>query len=137
MPLLEDDAAIRRLLRSSHAIAVVGFSDKPHRDSFAIGHYLLSHGYAVYPVNPAIDSVLGMRSYPALSNVDAPIDIVDIFRRPEFVPPIVEAAVKIGARAVWFQLGVTHPEASSYATRHGLEVVEDRCIMVEHRRLIL
>jgi predicted CoA-binding protein len=137
MPLIEDDHAIERLLRSSRAIAVVGFSDKPHRDSFTIGQYLLSQGYTVYPVNPAIDSVLGMRSYPTLSSVGAPIDIVDIFRRPEFVPPIVEEAVTIGARAVWFQVGVTHPQASSYATRHGLQVVEDRCIMVEHRRLML
>lgn len=136
MPLIVDDQAIEHLLRTSHAIAIVGISDKPYRDSFTIGQYLLSHGYTMYPVNPAIDSVLGLKSYPDLKSINAPIDIVDVFRRPEYVPPIIDEAVDVGARAIWFQLGVARPQSSASASGRGLQVVEDRCIMVEHRRLL-
>jgi uncharacterized protein len=134
MPVIEDDGAIQHLLRSSRTIAVVGLSDKPYRDSFVVGRYVLSRGYTVYPIHPTIDSALGMKSYPNLGSVRA---LVDIFRRPDLVPPVVHKAIAIGARAVWLQLGVTHSNASSYAAEHGLEVVEDRCIMVEHRRPML
>jgi len=137
MPVIDDDAAIEQLLRGSRTVAIVGLSDKPYRDSFVIARYLLSHGYTIYPVNPAVDSVLGLPSYPDLGSIGAPPDIVDVFRRPEHVPQVAEEAVAVGARALWFQLGVTHPEASLFASTHGLQVVEDRCIMVEHRRLLL
>lgn len=137
MPLLDDDVSIGRLLRTSRTIAIVGLSDKPHRESFTIGRYLLSRGYVIYPVNPTIHSVLGLKSYPDLKDIAESIDIVDIFRRPDQVLPFVEEAIAIGARAIWFQLGVATPQASSIATEGGLQVVEHRCIMVEHRRLFL
>jgi uncharacterized protein len=135
MPLLNDDTAIATLLRASRSIAVVGASDKPYRDSYAITRYLLSAGYTVYPINPTVPAVLGLRTYPDLKSIGAPVDIVDVFRRPELVPPIVEEAISTGAKSIWFQFGVTNPEASLRASQMGLNVVEDRCIMVEHRRL--
>src|SRR5512141_1397578 len=101
MPLLDDDTAIATLLRSSRSIAVVGASDKPYRDSYAITRYLLSAGYTVYPINPTVPAVLGLRTYPDLKSIGAPVDIVDVFRRPELVPPIVEEAISTGARTVW------------------------------------
>ncbi len=137
MPLIDNDTAIETLLRSSRTIAVVGASDKPYRDSYAIMRYLITAGYTVYPVNPAVSSILGLQTYPDVKSIGTPVDIVDVFRRPEMVPPVVEDAVSAGARAVWFQLGVTNADASLRAQRAGLSVVEDRCIMVEHRRLIL
>ncbi len=137
MPVLNDDSAIASLLRASRSIAVIGASDKPYRDSFTIARYLISAGYTVYPVNPTVPSVLGLRAYPDLGSIGAPVDIVDVFRRPDLVPPIVDEAIATGARSVWFQLGVVNPEATLRASRNGLTVVEDRCIMVEHRRLIV
>ena len=137
MPLLDNDKTITSLLRSARTIAVVGLSDKPYRDSNVIARYLLDNGYTVYPVNPAFTSVLGLRSFPDLASIGTAIDIVDVFRRPAFVPAVVRDAISAGMQTVWFQLGVSHPDTTADALRHGLQVIEERCIMVEHRRLIL
>lgn len=129
------DDKIRALLREARTIAVVGASRKPWRDSNAIMQFLLDVGYDVVPVNPTYDDVLGIACYPSLLAVPRSVDIVDIFRNPSAVPPIVNHAVAIQARTVWMQLGVIHEEAADTARRAGLTVVMDRCIGVEYRRL--
>jgi uncharacterized protein len=136
MPLLEDDSAIERLLRSARSIAVVGLSDKPYRDSHSVARYLLAAGYILYPVNPSLSSVLDIRCYPDLTSIGSPVDIVDVFRRPERVMAVVDDAIAAGLRTFWFQLGVAHPAATAKAIAHGARVVQDRCIMVEHQRLV-
>ena len=134
--LLQDDSSLRILLTSARRIAVVGLSDKPHRDSAHVARYLVEQGYVVLPVNPMLASWRGLEAYPDLDSVPGPVDIVDIFRRPFFVPSIVDAAIRIGARAVWMQLGVIHAPAAAHAAEAGLKVVMDRCILIEHRRLM-
>jgi predicted CoA-binding protein len=130
------DQDILSLLKGAHTIAVVGISDKPDRDSFRVAQYLQENGYRVVPVNPMVDSVLGEKSYAALSDVPSSIDIVDIFRKPDAALPIVEEAIALGAGAVWLQLGVVNEEAAALAAGASLQVVMDRCIKVEHRRLL-
>lgn len=136
MAILDLDSEIRDLLANSRTIAVVGLSDNPERDSHRVALYLQRQGYSVIPVNPALSSVLGVRAYTDLDSVNTPVDIVNIFRRPEYVPEIVEAAIRIGTRAVWMQLGVSNKSAIQRASDNGLQVVADRCIMVEHHRLV-
>ena len=126
---------IAAMLESARTIAVVGLSGKRYRPSYGVAEYMQKAGYRIIPVNPAESEVLGERSWPDLDSVPEHIDIVDIFRRSEFVPEIVEAAIRIGARAVWMQEGVVHEEAARRAREAGLEVVMDRCILKEHRRL--
>jgi len=123
------------ILRSAHTIAVVGLSGKRFRPSFGVAQYLQRAGYRIIPVNPLETEILGEKSYPDLDSVPDPIDIVDIFRRSEHVPAIVEAAVRKGARAVWMQEGVVHEEAARSAQAAGLAVAMDRCILKEHRRM--
>lgn len=125
--------SLKMLLQGARTIAVVGCSDKPWRSSYSIAAFLRDQGYRIYPVNPAIEEVLGVRAYPDLRSVPEPIDIVDVFRRPEFVPEIVRDAIAVGARALWLQSGITHPAAEEEARRAGLEVVSDRCIAVTFR----
>lgn len=115
---------------------VVGLSPDPTRDSFHVARYLQQQGYRIIPVNPAVDEILGEKSYPDLASVPGPIDLVDVFRRPEYVLPIAKQAVAVKARAIWFQLGIINSEAIEEARRGGLDVVVDRCAMVEHQRLI-
>jgi len=129
------DAVLHDLLAAAHTIAVVGHSDKPYRDSYNVARYLRAAGYIVYPVNPNLRTLNGEVVYPDLRSVPDRIDIVNVFRRPEHLPQIVEDAIAIGARAVWAQLGVTHPAAARRAQGAGLTLVQDRCLMVEHRRL--
>jgi len=136
MPFLESDDEVRSLLLSSHVIAVIGLSNNPWRDSHVVARYLLNAGYRIIPVNPNADDVFGVKSFPTLDNVPEKIDIVDIFRRPEFVPDVVESAIRAHARAVWMQLGVIHPGAADHADRAGLQVVVEQCMMVEHQRLV-
>ncbi len=136
MPLLDDDTAIAGLLRSARTIAIVGLSEKPYRDSNAIARYLLHQGYTIYPVNPRLRTVLGLPSFPDLASIGTRVDIVDVFRQPDAVPAVVRDAVAASMPSIWFQLGVSHPDATAEALRHGMQVVEERCIMVEHRRLI-
>ncbi|HZT29781.1 MAG TPA: CoA-binding protein [Bryobacteraceae bacterium] len=129
--------SIPEILRSARTIAVVGLSSKRYRPSYGVAEYLQRSGYRIIPVNPQETEVLGEKAWPALESVPEAIDIVDIFRRSESVPEIVEAAIRVGARAVWMQEGVIHEEAAARARAAGLEVVMDRCILKEHRRLAL
>lgn len=123
------------LLTQSRTIAVVGHSDKPHRDSYRIGQYLREAGYRVYPVNPTLTTIDGHPCYPSLAAVPKPIDIVDVFRRSIFLPEIVEAAIAVNAKALWTQLGVVNFDAEARARAAGIIVVSNRCILVEHQRL--
>jgi hypothetical protein len=134
--LNEDEAAEKRVLSEARVIAVVGYSPQAHRASHRIGQYLQGVGYKVYPVNPTVDEIDGMKSYPALKDVPEPIDIVDVFRQPQHLPGIVREAIDAGAKTVWAQMGVTHEDAKQAALEAGLNYAEDRCIMVEHRRLL-
>jgi predicted CoA-binding protein len=126
---------IADLLRSSRTIAVVGLSSKRWRPSYGVSEYMQSQGYRIIPVNPFETEVLGEKAYPDLDAVPEQFDIVDIFRRSEFVAPIVEAAIRRGARAVWMQEGVVHEDAARRAAEAGLLVIMDRCILKEHRKL--
>ncbi|MEP0821302.1 MAG: CoA-binding protein [Ignavibacterium sp.] len=135
MPV-EDAATIEKILRDSKTIALVGASENPARDANRIMRFLLNRGYTVHPVNPRYPSVLGKTCYPDLVSVPDPIDIVDVFRRSEAVPGIVDEAIKIKAKVLWLQLDVVHEEAAAMAEQHGMQVVMDRCIAVEHRRLL-
>ena len=123
------------ILRSAHTIAVVGLSSKRWRPSYGVAEYMKRSGYRIIPVNPRETEVLGEKCYPDLDSVPDPVDIVDIFRRPEFVPEIVEAAIRKGAKAVWMQEGVVHEEAAARAESAGLAVAMDHCILKDHRRL--
>ena len=128
--------SVTDLLRSSRTIAVVGLSSRRTRPSFGVAEYLQRAGYRIIPVNPHETEVLGETSYPDLDAVPEPVDIVDIFRRPESVPEIVEAAIRMGAKAVWMQEGVVHEDAAAQARAAGLTVVMDRCLLKDHRRLV-
>lgn len=131
------DAELRDVLGRATTIAVVGLSDKPERDSNEVARYLQSQGYRIVPVNPMLTEVLGEKSYPSLAAIpsDIHVDIVDVFRRSDQVPPVVDDALARGAKVVWMQLGVEHPEAAAKARAAGVTVFENLCIMVQHRRL--
>jgi uncharacterized protein len=128
-------AAIPELLRKSKTIAVVGLSSKKFRPSYGVAEYMQAHGYRVIPVNPNESEVLGEKSYSSLEEVPEHIDVVDIFRRSEFVGPLVDSAIRIGANLVWMQEGVVHQDGAQKAREAGLAVVMDRCILKEHMRL--
>jgi predicted CoA-binding protein len=132
----EELATIRRILRDAKTIAVVGLSPKPHRPSHQVARYLMAAGYTVIPVNPGHDTILDLPCYPNLKAVPVPVDMVDIFRRSEFVPPIVEDAIAIGARFIWMQEGIMNREAAAKAKAAGLAVIMDRCAMVDHMNLL-
>jgi uncharacterized protein len=123
---------IATLLRESKTIAVVGLSSKPERSSYGVAGYLQKHGYRVIPVNPRETEVLGEKSYASLNDIPEHVDIVDVFRRSEFVPEIADQAIKIGARALWLQMGVINEEAAEKARAAGLTVVMNQCIAVDH-----
>ncbi len=125
---------IAELLKTSHTIAVVGLSSKRHRASYGVAEYMKSAGYHIVPVNPNEAEVLGAKCYARLEDVPEKVDIVDIFRRSELVPEVVESAIRIGAKAVWMQEGVLHPAAAERARQAGLFVVMDACILKEHRK---
>ncbi|HXG34647.1 MAG TPA: CoA-binding protein [Bryobacteraceae bacterium] len=127
--------SIPELLRSARTIAVVGLSGKPWRPSHGVAEYMQRAGYRIIPVNPNETEVLGEKAYPSLEAVPEKVDIVNVFRRPEYVPEIVEAAIRIGAPAIWLQEGVVNEAAAERARQAGLFVVMDRCILKEHRRL--
>ena len=124
------------LLRNSRTIAVVGLSSKKFRPSYGVAEYMQAKGYRIIPVNPNEGEVLGEKAYARIEDIPEHIDIVDIFRRSEFVAPIVESAIRAGAGAVWMQEGVVHEEAAKKARDAGLAVVMDRCILKEHMRLL-
>ena len=126
---------IHSLLASARTIAVIGCSADPGRDSHRVAAYLQRAGYRVIPVNPGFDELLGERCYRDLAAIpgEVEIDIVDVFRRSEHVPPVADQAIARGARALWLQLGITHPEAERGAAAAGLQVVSNRCLKVEHQ----
>lgn len=126
---------ILELLRTSRTIAVVGLSSKKFRPSHGVSEYMQRAGYRIIPVNPYETKVLGEKAYPSLDAVPEKVDIVNVFRRSEFVPEIVDLAVRIGARAVWMQEGVAHEQAAETARVAGLTVIMDRCILKEHRKM--
>lgn len=134
--MLHKDADLRRLLQEARTIAVVGHSDKAYRTSYRIGNYLRVVGYKVYPVNPTISEIDGHPVYADLASLPEAIDIVNVFRRSEYLAEVVQAAIAIGAKAVWGQLGVYDEAAARAAEAAGLQVVMDRCIMVDHGLLV-
>jgi predicted CoA-binding protein len=131
---MDESSVIDSILRESRTIAVVGLSDKPDRPSYRVAKYLQTHGYRIVPVNPALTEVLGERGYPDLASVPIPVDVVDIFRRSEDTPPVVEAAIAKGARAVWMQEGIVNEAAAERARAAGLQVVMNLCIKKEHEK---
>jgi predicted CoA-binding protein len=129
--------AVRQSLAHCQTIAVVGLSPKPHRDSFRVAQYMQDHGFRIVPINPNAHEVLGEKAYASLTEAaqHARIDMVNCFRNSEDIPPIAEEAIAIGAKSLWLQLGVVHDAAAQQATHAGLIVVQNLCLMVEHRQL--
>jgi predicted CoA-binding protein len=121
-----------RILKDSKNIAVVGLSPSPYRASSGVANYLAQAGYNIIPVNPNYREVMGRKCYPSLRDVPEPIDIVDVFRNPDYVLPITDDAIAVGAKVIWYQLGVINEEAIERAEKAGLEVVVDLCLKVEH-----
>ena len=121
-----------RILRDYRRIAVVGISDRPERDSYRVAAYLAQAGYLIIPVNPNVTQVLGERCWPTLDGAPKPIEVVDVFRRSELVEPVVDAAIRVGAKAVWMQDGVVNEAAAAKARAAGLLVVMDRCMLRDH-----
>ena len=128
------DDELEGLLRSAHTIAVVGLSSNRSRASFGVSQYMQAAGYRIIPVNPNEKQVLGETAYARLEEIPEKIDVVNIFRRSEFAPAIVDSAISIGARAIWMQEGVIHDKAAQKARKAGIFVVMDRCMLKEHRR---
>ena len=126
---------ISELLKNAKTIAVVGLSDNPARTSYRVSAYMQSQGYRIVPVNPAISEALGEKAYPTLSEVPEKVDIVNVFRRSEYVPEVVDEAIRLGVPAIWMQEGVVHEEAAEKARQAGIFVVMNRCILKEHGRL--
>jgi predicted CoA-binding protein len=135
MPI-EDDGAIREILRGAKTVAVVGASVKPWRDSNSIMQFLIDAGYKVFPVNPKYSEVLGIPCVPNLSHVPKGIDIVDVFRRSEALDLLVDEAIANGAKTLWTQFGVVDVKAGAKAEQAGMNVIMDHCIRVDHRRLL-
>ncbi|HLZ48057.1 MAG TPA: CoA-binding protein [Candidatus Limnocylindria bacterium] len=130
----QDEGTIEAALLGARTVAIVGLSRDPLRASYFVGYYLKRHGYKVVPVNPKETEILGEKSYPSLKDIPFPVDVVDVFRRPDAVPGVAREAVAIGAKALWLQFGVISPEAAKIAADGGLAVVMDRCMKVEHAR---
>jgi len=128
-------SAEEEILSTSRVIAIVGLSPKPERPSYTVASYLKEHGYKIVPVNPQVKEVLGEPGYPELVSIPEPVDVVDIFRRSEDVPTIVEAAINIEAKAVWMQEGVINEEAAARAREAGLSVVMNKCMRKEHQEM--
>ena len=130
---MTESEQIAELMTSARTIAVVGLSDSPMRTSYGVSEYMQSQGYRIIPVNPAIEQTLGEKAYPTLSDVTEKIDIVNVFRRSEYVPEVVEEAIRLKVPAIWMQEGVEHQAAAEKARAAGIFVVMDRCILKEHR----
>lgn len=131
-----DDPRIRELLEGIKTIAVVGLSDNPERDSYKVAKYMIDHGYTIIPVNPTKESILGQKCWPDLASIPGPVDLVDVFRKMEAVPGVVDEALAIKPRAIWLQLGLAHNESAEKAQGQGVEFVQSRCLKVEHGRLL-
>jgi predicted CoA-binding protein len=133
MASLPESDPITELLKRSHTIAVVGLSNRPMRPSHGVSAYMQTHGYRILPVNPEINGSLGEKAYKSLPDVPVKIDIVNIFRRPEFVEEVVDQAIRLKVPVIWMQEGVVHEKAAQKARAAGIFVVMDRCILKEHR----
>jgi predicted CoA-binding protein len=127
--------SIADILRAYRTIAVVGLSPDERRDSNSVSRYMQAAGYRIIPVNPELSEVLGEKAYPTVASIPERVDIVDVFRRAENVPPVVDDAIAAGAKVIWLQTGISHEAAAAKARAAGLEVVQDRCIRTEHQRL--
>ena len=131
---MDDSEKVRRILRTSKVIAVVGLSAQWHRPSYFAAKYMQEHGYRVIPVNPTYDTILGEKSFKRLADIPEKVDIVDCFRKASEIPAIAEEAIAMGAKVLWMQLGVENAEARARAEKAGLEVIENRCVKIEHGR---
>ena len=136
MAIIDDIAGLRRILAQTHTIAVVGLSANWYRPSNFAAKYMQDKGYRVIPVNPTYTEVLGQRCYPNLTAIGGPVDVVDCFRKSQDIVPIAREAVAIGAKVLWMQLGVRNEEAARIALDAGLDVVMDRCVKIEHARIL-
>lgn len=132
---MTDIQTIRRILKENHTIAMVGLSAEWYRPSYFAAKYLQIHGFRVIPVNPRYDEVLGEKSYASLEDIPESVDVVDLFQKPDQVPPFVDQAIKIGAKVVWMQLGIVNEIAAQKARDAGLEVVMNHCMKIEYARL--
>lgn len=131
---VESPEKIKKILHSFRTVAVVGLSDKPERASYGVAAYLKQHGYNIIPVNPNIQSFMGEQAYPDLLSIPGSVEIVDIFRRAEDVPAIVEQAIAKGAKVIWMQEGIEHHAAAERAQKAGLRVIMNKCLLKEHMR---
>ena len=131
----DDIPTLRRILKDCRTIAVVGLSAEWHRPSYFAAKYMQQHGYRIVPVNPKYPEILGETSYARLEDIPFPVDMVDVFRKEQDIPPIAKSAVAIGAKCLWQQLGLRNEEADRIATEAGLDSVWDRCVKIEHARL--
>ena len=129
------ESEIAAILRSFHVVAVVGLSADPGRPSYLVAQYLQNHGYRIVPVNPGCQEILGEKCYPSLRDIPFPVEVVDIFRKVEAIPAIVDEAIAVGAKAVWLQLGLEEPRSAQKARQAGLQVVQNRCMKIEHAAL--
>ena len=136
MAIVDDIAGLRRILAQTRTIAVVGLSANWYRPSYFAAKYMQDHGYRIVPVNPAYTEVLGERCYPTLAAIPGPVDLVDCFRKPAEIVPIAHEAIAKGAKVLWMQLGIRNDEAARIASDAGLDVVLDRCVKIEHARLL-
>jgi hypothetical protein len=133
--IITDDTNLIRLLDTHRVIAMVGLSARADRPSNSVARYLLARGYTVIPVNPAVSEILGQRCYASLHDIPVKVDMVDVFRKADDVPPIADAAIAIGAKSLWLQLGIINETAAAKASAAGLNVVMDRCPKIEYARL--
>lgn len=133
---MNSDEYLKEILVSARTIASVGISSNPEKDSYWVVSYLKEQGYRIIPVNPTAAEIMGEKTYASLEEIPDPVDIVQIFRKPEDVPPVVQSAIKIGAKVVWMQEGIVNEDAAQMASDAGLKVVMDACMRATHRRLI-
>ena len=133
---MNNDKEMKEILLSVKTIASVGVSSNPEKESYEVVAYLKEQGYRIIPVNPTAPEILSEKTYPSLGNIPEKVDVVQVFRKPEDVPPVVEEAIKIGAKVVWMQEGIVNEEAAQKAREAGLQVVMDACMRATHRRLI-
>ena len=133
---MNNDEMMKDILVSAKTIASVGLSSNTQKESYWIVSYLKDQGYRIIPVNPTADEILGEKAYPDLESIAEKIDVVQVFRKPDDVPPVVDSAIKVGARVVWMQEGIVNEEAAQKAREAGLQVVMDACMRATHRRLI-
>ena len=136
MPIVDDIAGLRRILMRSRTLAVVGLSAQWYRPSYFAAKYMQDHGYRIIPVNPKYAEVLGEKSYPDLRSIPQPVDLVDCFRKAPEIPALADEAIAIGAKVLWMQLGIVNDQAAQRADAAGLDVVMNRCVKIEHARIL-